>query len=126
MSEKSAFDLIKDNQSIYCGLTVGEFIQLLNHLSALWHGVDEDDWERLPEYGIDDIEAFADIMTKQKCTCPPHGLLTPTEVFRTLKIHIEDKKKAETLSDISQLLFSLLEAARYDLVKSILPTRFLT
>jgi len=133
MSEKSAFDLIKNNQSIYCGLTVGEFIQLLNALSSLWHVVDEGDWDRLAKDTIDDIETFADIMTKHKCVCPPHGLITPTEAVRILKINIKKKEvgrplsgKAEALSSISQLLFSLLEAARYDLVKSILPTRFLT
>lgn len=126
MSEKSAFDLIKDNQTIYCGLTVGEFIQLLNALSGLWHVVDEDDWDRLGKDPLNEIEALAVIMNKYKCTCPPHGLLDPTEVVGGLKVQIEDKKRAEALSSISQLLFSLLEAGRYDLVKSILPTKFLT
>lgn len=126
MSEKSAFDLIKDTQSIYCGLTVGQFIQLLNALSSLWHVVDENDWDRLEKEPLNKIETLAVIMDKHKCTCPPHGLLDPTEVVGGLKVEIEDKKRAEALLSISQLLFCLLDAARYDLIKSSFPARFLT
>jgi len=93
-----------------CGLDETKIRHFIKILEALYHAIDEEDWERIKGFKnfLEEITELTEVMTKAGCMCPPHRLIAPDAMLRLLKESIQMRYRARGLSEIAKLLFALV------------------
>lgn len=95
-----------------CNLDQVALQRTLNILEALYHAVEEGDFERIREEpyqkGIRELREYTVKMTEAGCCGPPHCLIDPDENMVLLESGISRQEKDTTISGIDGLAFTLL------------------
>ena len=86
-----------------------DILELADAVEVLAHAIFEDDFERIDKCLRSAVKKVGDIAYRiEKQKAPPHGIMTPIEVYGTLKWAIENKNARYGLNALLSLLISAI------------------
>lgn len=90
-------------------LSSKDVLELTDAVEVLAHAIFEDDFERINKCLKTAVKKVGNIAYKiEKQEAPPHGIMTPIEVYGTLKWAIENKNARYGLNALLSLLISAI------------------